>query len=167
MNAIITNITRTPNPSKGLGVSNRCIHLIDVENLCGESRPSLDQVKGARRRYLDAVHSDKKDQFIVASSTGNFLNASLGWPGARYLVRDGKDGADFCLAEVMATERLEGRFQRVVVASGDGGLAPFIARLATSGLQTLVVSQRGRLSRRLRMASHQCVVLTPEIEESA
>jgi len=167
MNATITNISRAPNLAIKPETSARSIHLIDVENLCGESNPTKHQVEIARKRYLEAVWSDKTDHFIVASSRGNFMNASLGWPGARYLVRDGKDGADFCLAEVMTSEKLEQRFQRAVIASGDGGLAPCVAQLAGSGVHTVVVSSRDRLSRLMRLASHKCIVLTPELEETA
>mgnify|MGYP001251422881 CR=1 FL=1 len=167
MNAIITNIARAQALATTPEAPERSVHLIDVENLCGESNPTKHRVEIARKRYLEAVWSDKTDHFIVASSRGNFMNASLGWPGARYLVRDGKDGADFCLAEVMSSEKLEQRFRRAVVASGDGGLAPCVAQLAGSGLHTVVVSSRNRLSRLMRLASHKCIVLTPELEEIA
>lgn len=167
MNAIITNIARAQALATTPEAPERSVHLIDVENLCGESRPSRQQVEVAHRRYLEAVSPDEKDHFIVASSKGNLINVSLGWPGARYLARDGQDGADLCLAEVMTGEKLEQRFRRAVVASGDGGLAPCVAQLAGSGLHTVVVSSRNRLSRLMRLASHKCIVLTPELEETA
>lgn len=167
MTAIITNILRAPSSKAGRLTSVRTIHLVDIENLCGESRPSKTQVEDARERYLGAVACYMGDHFVVASSTGNFLASSYGWPGARYLVRDGKDGADLCLMDVMVTEGLADRFDRVVVASGDGGLAPSVAQLAEAGMATVVVSQSERLSRKMRMAAHKCILLTPELEDIA
>jgi uncharacterized LabA/DUF88 family protein len=95
------------------------------------------------------------------------MSAFIGWPGARYLSQDGKDGADICLARVIVDEGIEHRFDNVVLASGDGGLAPFVAHLATKGLNTTVVSPANRLSRQMRMAAHKCIVLTPELEDIA
>lgn len=164
---LVTNIDRRPRPSSVALVPGRRVHLIDIENLCGSNRPSQAQVELARTRYEDCVHVDSMDLVIVASAYGNLMNAALGWPDARYLCADGKDGADICLAEVIVEEGVCERFESVVLASGDGGFAPFIAHLAGRGLDTTVVSQSDSLSRQLRMAAHKCFVLFPEIEESA
>jgi hypothetical protein len=167
MAAIITNISRAPRVATAPLVPGRSVHLIDIENLCGESRPTRNQVEVARQRYMEVGLCQLGDHVIVASSRGNWMNSAYGWPGARCLVRDGKDGADLCLAEVMSTEGLSERFARAVVASGDGGLAPFVSELAAKGMDTVVVSQSSRLSRLMRMAAHKCIVLTPELEDIA
>ena len=167
MTAIITNIARAPRVATAPLMPGRSIHLIDIENLCGESRPTRNQVEVARQRYMEVGLCQLGDHVIVASSRGNWMNSAYGWPGASCLVRDGKDGADLCLAEVMSTEGLSERFARAVVASGDGGLAPFVSELAAKGMDTVVVSQLGRLSRLMRMAAHKCIVLTPELEDIA
>lgn len=167
MTAIITNIERVSRGAAVPLVPGRCMHLIDIENLCGASQPTLEQVRVARQRYMDTGLCREGDLLVIASSRGNYLNSAFGWPGARHLTRDGKDGADLCLAEVMSEERLPNRFERVVVASGDGGLAPFVANLAVSGVDTVVVSQSDRLSRRMRLAAHKCFVLTPDLEDIA
>lgn len=167
MNAIITNISRAPRARVTGFATGRTIHLIDIENLCGEARPSKAQVEHARKRYLGVVGGENRDQFIVASSKGNLLNSSSGWPKARYLARDGKDGADICLARVVVEEGVAERFDSVVMASGDHGLAPFVSQLARRGLDTTVVSLRDSLSRDMRMAAHKCIVLTPELEDIA
>ena len=148
-------------------VSGRQIHLIDIENLCGVPRPSEADVADARIRYQEAVPNNPTDHVVIASSRGNLLNVSLGWPGARYLVRDGKDGADICLSEVIEDERLPLRFDQVFLATGDGGLAVSVSKLAEAGVHTVVVARQERLSRMLRMAAHACIVLTPELKEIA
>ena len=167
MTAIITNISRVPRATATPPVRGRSIHLIDIENLCGSSQPSRHEVEHARARYSEWVPVGNLDQVVVASSRGNLMSAFIGWPGARYLSQDGKDGADICLARVIVDEGIEHRFDNVVLASGDGGLAPFVAHLATKGLNTTVVSPANRLSRQMRMAAHKCIVLTPELEDIA
>ena len=148
-------------------VPGRKVHLIDIENLCGSPHPSRTQVAAARQRYEASVTLRDGDLVIVASAFGNLMSAALGWPGVRYLGRDGRDGADICLAKVIVDERVSERFDSVVMASGDGGLAPFIAHLAGWGLDTTVVSQRKPLSRQMRLAAHRCIVLGPDLENIA
>lgn len=167
MTAIITNIARAPRATTAPMVRGRSIHLIDIENLCGSSQPSRQEVEHARARYNEWVPVGNLDQVVVASSRGNLMSAYIGWPGVRYLTQDGKDGADICLARVMLEEGVAQRFGAVVLASGDGGLAPFVAHLATQGLATTVVSPADRLSREMRMAAHKCIVLAPELEDIA
>lgn len=167
MTAIISNIQRAPRGYHHPLVPGRSMHLIDIENLCGSSHLTLDQVRTARQRYVDTGLCREGDLVVVASSRGNFLSSAYGWPSARYLTRDGMDGADLCLAEVISEERLPSRFEKVVVASGDGGLAPFVVNLADSGVDTVVVSTSDRLSRQMRLAAHKCVVLSPDIEDIA
>jgi hypothetical protein len=145
----------------------RKIHLIDIENLCRSSMPTRRQVEAARVRYEGEVQIGDIDCVVIASARGNLFTAYLGWPGARYLARDGKDGADICLAEVILEEELPRRFGGVVVASGDGGLAPFVAYLASCGMETTVVSLSNGLSRRMRMAAHKSIVLEPELQDIA
>jgi len=167
MNATITNISHGRVASRGRSAFGRTIHLIDIENLCGSSRVTPDQVAEARERYEEAVPNVLSDQVIVASSTGNLFSSSQGWPGARLLARDGKNGADICLAEVIVEENVMGRFETAFVASGDGDLAPFVAFMAAKGMNTVVVSRTDRLSRSMRMAAHKCILLEPKLQERA
>lgn len=167
MSAIITNPSRRPaRPSRAI-VPGRKVHLIDIENLCGLSNPSRTQVAYARELYEESVSINHGDLVVVASAWGNLMSAALGWPKARHLARDGKDGADICLARVVVEEDVAERFDSVVMASGDHGLAPFVSHLALRGLDTTVVSLRDSLSRDMRMAAHRCIVLTPELEDVA
>lgn len=153
-------------PSSSL-LPGRRIHLIDIENLCGLSQPTEMDVAHSKLQYETEIGINSSDLVVIASSRGNLLSASSGWPGVRYLTQDGKDGADICLSEVMKEERLSLRFDQVFLVSGDGGLAPCVARLAEEGLYTVVVSQQERLSRKLRLAAHACIVLTPDLQEIA
>ena len=165
MTAIIHNLVRNAPRPKLPKFASRCIHLVDIENLVGEPRLTKQAVESARTRYLAEVLVGPMDQVVVAtSSSQNLMAAAQGWPGARYLEKDGKDGADIRLAEVMCSENLESRFDTAVIASGDGGLAPFVSRLASRGMKTIAVSNSRSLSRQMRLASHMSIVFEPERE---
>jgi hypothetical protein len=74
------------------------------------------------------------------------------------VVGSGPDGADLALLEVLAEHDVEGRFDAVVVASGDGIFTDAVSELAGMGLSTLVISRPEALSRRLRLAAGGRVV---------
>ena len=159
MEITIRNISRGTRPLSRRNNVRRGLHLIDIENLCGSSLPTKDDVENARKRYFSVAPFHPGDHVIVASARINLLNSGLGWPKARLLARDGRNGADICLSDVVRHEDVERRFDTVVLASGDGGLAFDIARLGSAGLHTVVVAQQSRLSRQLRIAADRCIVL--------
>ena len=139
--------------------TDRAIHLIDFENLCGQALMTPAVAADVKALYLEQIGVGPMDHIVIATSRINALTAYRAWPGNRQLWRDGTDGADICLAKVMLEERLADRFQRVFIGSGDGGLSPFVAQLAYQGLETTAVSQPRSLSARMRIAAHRSVQL--------
>lgn len=137
----------------------RRIHLIDVENLCGDPRPSLDVVRAVRRRYLGRLRPGPGDLIVLACNHGAALEVGLGWPGVRLLLGSGPDGADNALLNVLAFERVDQRFDGVVIASGDSIFSGDIARIAGAGVRTFVVSRPETLAKRLRLAAQVVVEL--------
>lgn len=133
----------------------RRLHLVDIENLAGASAPSLGQVREVQGLYTDCLPVGAMDQVVIASSHLTLLNAALGWPGARYRVRSGPDGADLELLDVLLYENVASRFSEVVIGSGDGVFASVAAILAASGVWVTVASRRGHLSRRLELAARE------------
>lgn len=141
----------------------RAVHLIDIENLVGAPRLTKQAVTIARYRYLAEISVGAGDHVIIAtSSSQNLLAAAQGWPGARYLQKPGKDGADLMLAEVIANENLESRFKSAIIASGDGGLAPSVAHLASRGVATTAVAHSQSLSHKMRLAAHASVIFAAD-----
>lgn len=129
----------------------RSIHLIDIENLCGSSNPTVDQVAEVREEYFNLVQPGKLDLFYITVSSKNNLEAVMfGWPGARLECQEGHDGADILLAKEMLTGNLNESFNRIFLGSGDGGLAPFASRLVNQGCEVSVVSIPRCLSRQMR-----------------
>ncbi|MGW5322542.1 hypothetical protein [Rhodococcus pyridinivorans] len=142
--------------------SGRAVHFIDIENLCGTSDVRIYRARLAMRSYHATVGIAVGDQVIIGASHHNAIPAWNAWPGARLLIpRSGPDGADLALREAIRTERIAERFSDVFLGSGDGGFAGDLAYLAEAGSTTHVVTRPGQLSRRLRMAAHHVVTLTP------
>jgi NYN domain len=137
----------------------RTLHLVDIENLAGAALPSLPAVREVQNLYAGRVGVGAVDQVVVASSHVSLLNAALGWPGVRYRVRSGPDGADLELLDVIYHENVAGRFAHVVIGSGDGAFARAAASLAAAGAWVTVVSRQQSLSARLALAAHEVIFI--------
>lgn len=141
-----------------IGVT-RSVHLIDAENLCGASLITPEDVARLRNAYLASVQIGPLDHFILATSHASVLALQIGWPGARYLMQSGKNGADIQLATVVVDEHLDDRFDHVYFGSGDGGLAPFAAYLGGRGVNVTAVSRIQSLSARMKLAAADVIYL--------
>ena len=131
----------------------RRLVLLDIENVCrGDIN---DTFANAVARVERTIGSLRDDQVTVAACARTYRH--IGWsnPGWRYLARDGQDGADLALLEVLEGERLSERFDRVVIASGDHIFAPAVARLTRQGVHVTVVAHRDALAASLRLAAHE------------
>ena len=137
----------------------RRLHLVDIENLAGNARPTLSEVRQALGLYTACLAFGAMDQVEVASSHLTLLNAALGWPHARYRVRSGPDGADLALLDVLRHENVAGRFTHVAIGSGDHLFAEEAAHLAAQGVWVTVVSGRRSLSPRLALAAREVIFL--------
>ena len=142
----------------------RRLHLVDIENLAGESLPSLGQVRRAQGLYAGCLALGAMDQVEVGSSHLTLLNAALGWPYAHYRVRSGPDGADLALLDVLQHENVASRFTHVAIGSGDHLFAEAAEHLADQGVWVTVVSRRHSLSRRLAQAARQVIFLDTPAE---
>ena len=146
----------------------RTMHLIDIENLCMAANPTLEQVSEARRSYFELVQPGPTDQFLITVSSYNNLEAvAFGWSGATLKCREGHDGADILLAESIMEDHLEVRFDQVIVASGDGGLAPFVQTLTKLLEEVLVVSQPAAIAISMRMVGAKVQYLKPDFALAA
>ena len=136
----------------------RTAHLIDLENLVGSGLFSLSEADAGRQCYQDLGLVGRDDHVIVACNPLRVSALGHPWPGTRLLVGHGPDGADRRLLAALETERLEERFDRIVLASGDGIFADTVARLRGAGREVLVVGREGSIARRLRLAVGHNVV---------
>jgi len=90
---------------------------------------------------------------VVACSHHNAEVVMFNWPKARIILRSGKDGADLALIKVATDEDIAKRFNRVVIASGDGIFTTIAKKLSEQGVEVSIVCGRGVLSKSLK---HQC-----------
>lgn len=143
----------------------RTIHLIDIENLVGSASPTAAQAREVRDHY-ERRYIRYGDLVVVACSHHAFGAVAWEWPRARHLPRSGKDGADLALLGVIVGENVAERFEHVVVASGDAIFASAVTRLRMQGVSVTVVARHESLSRALRLASSQQVLL-PRLDVSS
>lgn len=142
----------------------RAIHLIDIENLCMVSNPSEAQVAAARAAYFAKVNPGANDLFhVTVSSKSNLLPIVFGWAGASHAFKEGHDGADILLAELMLEGNLGQRFEKVYVASGDGGLVPFVSHLIASGVEVEIVSAPNALATQYRFIGAPVSYIRPDL----
>jgi hypothetical protein len=138
----------------------RALHLIDAENLCGSSLVSVAAATKLRDDYMFMVPVGPLDQIVLASSHVSILALGMAWgQGKRYLMRSGPNGADICLAGIVAEEKIESVFDHVYMGPGDGGLAPFAAHLGSRDVSVTSVSLIRSLSPHMRMATSQHIFL--------
>lgn len=135
----------------------RALHLVDVENLVGSGSPTNHDVARCVTAYrrLRVLRDD--DLIVVACNPAIGVSVGLSWRSARLLVRRGTSGADLALVDVALRERVDSRFDQVVVASGDGLFVDAVGYLQRRGVSVTVVAPLESLSRRLRMAANRVV----------
>jgi hypothetical protein len=155
----VVNVRRLRETGSRWHFPERALHVVDIENLAGSAVPSLTRVAEVQGRYLSCLRFGVDDQVVLASNHLALLNAGLGWPHARHLVRSGKDGADLELLDVLEHENVAARFSHVVIGSGDGGFVHAAVGLAALGVHVTVVSRWGSLSYELGKAVGHVVYL--------
>src|SRR4051812_21791318 len=113
----------------------RTLHLIDAENLAGERHIDPTAVTAAGSTYRDHIAVGAYDHVWVGCHPQLAYAVRQGWPSARILIGHGPDGADNALLAAADQVDLSSRFDRVVVASGDGIFAALVAGLRLRGLE--------------------------------
>ncbi len=141
--------------------SQRAVHFIDIENLCGSSTVSLLAGRLAMLAYHRAVGIAVGDHVIIGASHRNMVSGGLSWRGSRILQpRSGPDGADHAIREAIRSEDFPSRFATAFLASGDGGFASDLAWLGAHGVTTTAVATKHSMSPALALAAHHTAYLT-------
>lgn len=146
-------------------LNGRRLVLVDLENVLGGALMTIEQASCARRYISDALCLKSTEQVIVGIGPTALLAAGVCWPGSRIVMGHGRDGADLALLDVLSTERVEERFDEVVLVSGDGIFSEAIAALGAYGIDVTVVSLAGSCSKRLRMAASSTLFIEPVAAE--
>jgi len=131
----------------------RQLILIDIENLTGTPSPTCEEVETAKATLRLVVPGFDDAQHIVACSHHAAPTVAFAFQRARHLWRSGPNGADLALLDVLENERVDERFERVTICSGDGIFAASAAWLAAADVDVTVISLPGHLAARLQLAA--------------
>jgi hypothetical protein len=145
----------------------RTLHLVDVENLVGSGRPTARDLEAVHRLYRELQLVGGQDHIVVACNPYVAVEVADAWAPARLRVGHGPSGADLQLLDVALHERITSRFDHVVIGSGDGVFTEVTVGLQAAGLPVTVVSRRGHLALRLRMAASQVLYLDEPLASPA
>jgi hypothetical protein len=142
----------------------RHLVIVDAENLAGCAIPSPADAAASRAAVIAVIPDFGHALVIVACNHLAAPAVSWEWGTARKLWRSGPNGADLALLEVLQTEDVSRRFDRVTICSGDRIFTEIVAALAGLGIATMVVGLRGHISARLRRAAALTIELPVEDE---
>jgi hypothetical protein len=147
----------------------RHLILIDIENLTATPSPTCEEVEMATEALRHVVPDFDDAQHIVACSHHAAPTVAFAFRSARHLWRSGPDGADLALLDVLENERVDERFERVTICSGDGIFAASAAWLADVDVDVdvTVVSLPGHLAARLELAARNVALLPPAASAAA
>ena len=144
----------------------RTLHLVDIENLSGGCDCSIEGVSETASEYLNLFPSTEKDLYVLATSVRNALPCGFGWPtSAQRLMRSGENGADLALIEAYEPQEIALRFHQIVIGSGDGIFTELANELTALGCHVIVATRPESLSKRLSLAVHAVVFLSPMTDE--
>jgi uncharacterized LabA/DUF88 family protein len=141
--------------------------LVDIENVAGGAIVTEAIARRARDVVVASLAVAECEQIVVGTSHVGVFNVWAVWPGARLRVRSGEHGADLALLDVMQFERIEQRFDEIVLVSGDGIFADEVARLAAAGAPVTVASWAETLSAQLRLAAVHTIYLDCTVPAAA
>ncbi|MBR3327509.1 MAG: hypothetical protein IKG22_09345 [Atopobiaceae bacterium] len=140
--------------------SKRKLFVVDIENAVGAGMIDEESCKSVRNRIERTYHPGSNDLTVLGVSHKNNLFPAHAWDGARVVIREGHDGADLALEDVLSNENVEGRFGEVVIVSGDGLFSGQAFRLRSLGVRVTVDARARQLARVLAF-SCTCVRLAP------
>ena len=129
----------------------RTIFLVDIENICGMSNPSLQAVKNARRLILGVMSpNNPNDVFVLGCDPANASNVKRGFPqtsrdGSKVrfgIAKSGKDGGDRALIYWVENNLNDvSQWDRIVLCSGDHIFADLAKSLKKKGAKLYFITR--------------------------
>jgi hypothetical protein len=140
-------------PQKKRALRGRRLVVVDIENVVGGAVLATEQAVAAHRSIEKVAALNGSEHVVIGTSHIGVVPTGLGWRGPRLVVRSGDNGADLALLAVLTEERVEERFDEVLLVSGDGIFTEAVAALGAAGVDVTVLAHPGRCSRRLQFAA--------------
>jgi hypothetical protein len=125
----------------------RRLFVVDIENAVGCGVVDEESCVRVERRVESVYRPNLGDLTVIGVSHKNNLFPAHAWSGARVVLREGHDGADLALENVLSSENVEGRFGEVVIVSGDGLFSEQASRLRSMGVRVTVDARARQLAR--------------------
>ena len=147
MNQLIDLTTGTVTIERSPDAIGRALHLVDIENLSGGPRRTLEEHVAAYRTYVRRAEVGPRDHVVVAAC--GLVMDSLAFhlpPGISKRKANGVDGADRALLAVDTPERIAERYERLVIGSGDHGFLGLALAAQALGVHVVILSGRGKRS---------------------
>jgi len=139
---------------------NTTLALIDLENLLGSNRDLPTKELRPHCLALKKALGILGPRVRLVFGTGPSLAERAGclitqevFPGSRFVLGRGVDGADHALLEAESIKGIARQYSRVIFCSGDGIFTGLALRLALQGLDVGVLARPSSLSARLRKAA--------------
>lgn len=137
----------------------RSLHVIHVENFTAGGLLTDADAARIRATIEDQVPTGPDDLVVVACHPANAFAVASAWPTARTLWGRGPHGAAEALTDVLTSESVADRFDRVTLASGSGAFVPAVAALTAAGCHVTLLAPYDGCSRRLELTAHEIHLL--------
>lgn len=139
----------------------RRLILVDIENLVGGSHITADIVTDAFEQLRSALGPSPHDVWTTACGP-TLLAAAMSVFPSRVLLGRGKDGADHRLVDCLHPGDIIGRYESIVLASGDAvAFAEPVRQLAARGVPTDVFVGAGFIGADLYRAARSVISTRP------
>jgi hypothetical protein len=144
--------------------TSRTLHLVDLENLCGDPRADAAHALATFDEFLAVAEWHPDDHVIIATNPWLMAKIAFDLPDAtsRHAVH-GHDGADSMLLSLAPSELVVKRYARLVIGSGDGIFATRARTVSDGGVLVDVVARADGCSTRLH--SFGCTYLPPVTDD--
>jgi hypothetical protein len=146
--------------STSSAISERTLHLVDLENLLGDPRADAASALATLDAFLGVARWQPDDHVILA--TNPWLMTKIAFdlpvPASRHAVH-GRDGADTMLLSLAPAELVVKRYGRLVIGSGDGIFTNRASAVQEGGVVVDVVARPNGCSARLHR--YGCTFLRP------
>lgn len=152
-----TDGRRIPQPLLRPG---RTVHLLDLENLSGG--PS-DDYRPAAEAWHQAVGINPGDLAVVGVDASGAFTAQDAFAEAGLVVGSGKGGAVRAIARRGERMLSTGRFDTLIIGSGNGRFAELAGVARDHGIfvAVVVLGPGSSVSRRLQATANRVIVLDP------
>jgi uncharacterized LabA/DUF88 family protein len=129
--------------------SGRTAFFVDIDNICGSGLAPKLMVESSVGAIKSRYRPESTDLVYCAATALAAYHCKAVWPGCSVRVGRGQDGSDLQLLNDAKPEWLAARFERVVIASGDGIFAPLAQKLIDLGVIVEFAVGNGAVSRKI------------------